>query len=134
MLNHSPEHLLFWWIVLRGVIWHPFLKNWVKVKTFLRLSHLYQNWFTLNLAGLNLSDWNHRNQWQITDLGIPKRSRKERKIIKNLYWHIVSAPVQVALRKTVKNGFSDICPWQVCTILTAIGLSVLSISISILVG
>ena len=22
--NNSPEHFLFWWIVLRAVIWHPF--------------------------------------------------------------------------------------------------------------
>jgi hypothetical protein len=23
--NHFPEQLLFRWVVLRGVIWHPFL-------------------------------------------------------------------------------------------------------------
>ena len=35
------EYLLFSWIVLRGVILHPFLEIWAKVKSFLRLSHIY---------------------------------------------------------------------------------------------
>ena len=34
--NHSPEDLLFSWIVLREVI-----RIWAKVKKFLRLNHLY---------------------------------------------------------------------------------------------
>ena len=37
----NPEHLLFRWIVLRTMIWHLFWEIWAKVKTFLRLSHLY---------------------------------------------------------------------------------------------
>ena len=40
--NHSPEHLFFRWIVLRGVIWHLFFwEIWAKGKFFLRLSYLY---------------------------------------------------------------------------------------------
>ena len=39
MPTHSSEHLFFRWIVLRGVIWHPFLEIWAKVKNFLRLSY-----------------------------------------------------------------------------------------------
>ena len=34
------EHLLFKWIVLRGVVWHLFLKIVAKVKKVLRLSDL----------------------------------------------------------------------------------------------
>ena len=37
--NHDHEHLLFKWIVLWVVIWHPFLEIWAKVKKILRLSH-----------------------------------------------------------------------------------------------
>ena len=32
--NHSPEHLIFRWIVLRGMIWYFFLRFEPKWKTF----------------------------------------------------------------------------------------------------
>ena len=42
MPNHTCKHYLFWWVVLRGVIWHLFFWR-AKVKSCLRLrlSHLY---------------------------------------------------------------------------------------------
>ena len=43
VLNHYPKHLFFWWIVLRIMIWHIFLR----IIFFLRLDHLYHDWITV---------------------------------------------------------------------------------------